>query len=159
MGGAAVEVAIAQAGLATNPCCTLTRVGDGLTFTQGSWMIKSDYMDSCTSLVRDVMYVHTTALKEEGLLAELEDAYLLSKSDRHCSSTSGVEATCPGGALPASTGTSRRLGGLRRRGGRELKARAGAKGSTSGAVVTEQGLKEESVGMRLEEMAGMFMVH
>eukprot|EP00928_Gymnodinium_smaydae_P030127 TRINITY_DN22477_c0_g1_i1.p1 TRINITY_DN22477_c0_g1~~TRINITY_DN22477_c0_g1_i1.p1 ORF type:complete len:567 (-),score=110.66 TRINITY_DN22477_c0_g1_i1:208-1908(-) len=155
--GAAIELEGAQRGKEMNPCCSLKRVGEGLTFTEGAWMIKNDYLSKCTALVRDVLFTLSVMLKEEGFIDDLFAKYMDSKSDRHCLNEEAVAARCPDGKTLlnpeafAAGGASRRL------------APSGGKGAASGAGAasedTSSSSDSEATGMELEAMAGMYLIH
>jgi len=164
--GAKVEVMVGQRSLGMNPCCTLKSVGEDLTFAEGSWMVKNDYIDKCSVLVRDVLYVLSTALKQEGILTEVYDAYIERKSDINCEDRAALEQRCQSGVhtptKSSSAGTesdsdsdpdSRRLDTTSLF-GRSLKAKA--KAAAAAAATGEQ---SEPDPMGLESFAGMFLVH
>eukprot|EP00929_Paragymnodinium_shiwhaense_P086580 TRINITY_DN4708_c0_g1_i3.p1 TRINITY_DN4708_c0_g1~~TRINITY_DN4708_c0_g1_i3.p1 ORF type:complete len:809 (-),score=149.62 TRINITY_DN4708_c0_g1_i3:210-2636(-) len=161
--GARVEVKTAMVGSAMNPCCSLSPVGQAMTFTESSWMVKNDYIDRCTALIRDVLFVYATEMKLEGIYAEMMNTYFASKASGHCESPAAVEERCPNGFTPGKDASQRRLEEGEGRGavGRLLK---GAKGAAAAAASTgswnwnlEPDDKSKQMGH--EEMLGMFMLH
>eukprot|EP00929_Paragymnodinium_shiwhaense_P076180 TRINITY_DN39114_c0_g1_i2.p1 TRINITY_DN39114_c0_g1~~TRINITY_DN39114_c0_g1_i2.p1 ORF type:complete len:569 (+),score=73.96 TRINITY_DN39114_c0_g1_i2:338-2044(+) len=144
---AKIEVEVAQETLQMNPCCTLGQVGGDLTFTEGSWMINNDYQ-TCSMLVRDVLYLHSVAVKESGFLSQLHEEYVSKKSDQHCYTEDVVKDRCPDGVTPVDSS-----------GGRRLKAKS--KGSVAGAAASSEGAggDGEEDALQPDAMAGMFLIH
>merc|ERR1712232_1466990 len=128
--------------LEKNPCCSLTTVGPDLTFTEGAWMVKSDYVEYCTSLVRDVLFLLSSQAEEDGIIEELYTRFLSFNADNHCPSADSIKERCTDG-VPNSE-TDRRL-------------KAKAKSAAAAAAVV--GEETEDDGMTLDEMAGMFLIH
>eukprot|EP00929_Paragymnodinium_shiwhaense_P034025 TRINITY_DN18560_c0_g1_i1.p1 TRINITY_DN18560_c0_g1~~TRINITY_DN18560_c0_g1_i1.p1 ORF type:complete len:641 (+),score=129.69 TRINITY_DN18560_c0_g1_i1:147-2069(+) len=156
--GAAIEIRTARDSYDMNPCCSLEVVGGSLTFTEGSWMVKNDYVESCTALVRDVLFALSVRLKDEGVFDSLVNAYFDAKASGHCTSTSTTEKRCPGGQLaedqPLPQTSDRRLE-ANAAGSRQLKA----KGKAAAAAAAAASGDEPQERMGLDAMAGMFLVH
>eukprot|EP00929_Paragymnodinium_shiwhaense_P005028 TRINITY_DN10641_c0_g1_i1.p1 TRINITY_DN10641_c0_g1~~TRINITY_DN10641_c0_g1_i1.p1 ORF type:complete len:704 (-),score=102.34 TRINITY_DN10641_c0_g1_i1:74-2185(-) len=167
------EVESALSSIEGNPCCTMTAAGPDLSFTEGAWMVKSDYLDKCTSLVRDVIYLLTSDLGNSGKLQEIVDGYSAYHSDNHCVSQAAINSRCPNGVAgdddAASGNATRRLSDLLQVSARKLKGKgkgggAAAGGGAGGAVAEEGGggggddeISDE--GMGIEAFVGMFLVH
>eukprot|EP00929_Paragymnodinium_shiwhaense_P017897 TRINITY_DN12774_c0_g1_i1.p1 TRINITY_DN12774_c0_g1~~TRINITY_DN12774_c0_g1_i1.p1 ORF type:complete len:345 (-),score=79.25 TRINITY_DN12774_c0_g1_i1:216-1250(-) len=161
---ARIEVKTSEGSKDKNPCCTLSPVGTAMTFTESAWMVKNDYIDKCTALLRDVLYVHATEMKLAGLFTELMDKYFEAKSDGHCANTAAVEQRCPSGFYPGMELDERRLEedkagswlGRRLKGGKAKSAAAGAAAALNFDMESSDPNQER---MGIEEVAGMFVVH
>eukprot|EP00929_Paragymnodinium_shiwhaense_P086585 TRINITY_DN4708_c0_g2_i1.p1 TRINITY_DN4708_c0_g2~~TRINITY_DN4708_c0_g2_i1.p1 ORF type:complete len:741 (-),score=114.36 TRINITY_DN4708_c0_g2_i1:399-2621(-) len=169
---ARTEVASAIHSLEKNPCCTLAIAGPDLTFTEGSWMVKNDYTEKCSVLVRDVLYVLTSELAAEGLLEDLVDKYMSFHADEHCFNEELLRARCPNGKTTSGGGASafgnKTTPGLTESAdpSRRLKAKAktsggggGDGGAAGGSVAASEDDEVAGEGMGIDAFTGMFLVH
>eukprot|EP00929_Paragymnodinium_shiwhaense_P087240 TRINITY_DN47488_c0_g1_i1.p1 TRINITY_DN47488_c0_g1~~TRINITY_DN47488_c0_g1_i1.p1 ORF type:complete len:586 (+),score=76.77 TRINITY_DN47488_c0_g1_i1:129-1886(+) len=142
--GARIEVEIGAETMQMNPCCSLGTIGNDLTLTEGAWMVGNDY-EKCSMLVRDVLYLHATAVKGTGMLDDIYNTYVSRKSDQHCYSEEVIKARCPDGVTL-----------------KERRLKAKSKGGVAGAAATAEGAGESSEdqdALRIDAMAGMFLIH
>jgi hypothetical protein len=72
-----------------NTDCTLSRSGESaLQHYGGGWMSRTDYLQGCTSVLRDALAVHMLRLSSSGEIQDLLDAFVASQQTQICTDTS-----------------------------------------------------------------------
>ena len=142
-----------------NPDCNLEWVGREVAAINSGFAVKADAGFMCTSFIRDVLNLHLTEIKAQGILTDMWEKHYATTADQNCeldeSDVAGERQlrtiTTPTYRAKASTGSFHKKK-QRLQQSRRLKA-AKAGGSDDMAGVNGQ------QGLTLQQMCGTFVLH